>query len=107
VPLLVNPLLAVAALVCAVVLVILGTVAATRRLRRSRRSGRPPAALDDFGLLRTVALVENLDTGQVLRALLTAGGVPATVSTGSDGLVHVLVFPDAYEEARRMVSQAL
>ena len=89
------------------VLVILGTATATRRLRRSRRVGRVPAVRDDYGLLRTVALVENLDTGQVLRALLSAGGVAATVSTGSDGLVHVLVFPDAYEEARRMVSQAL
>jgi hypothetical protein len=75
----------------------------------SRRSPRPAAhpVFDDYGLLRTLVLVDTLDTGLSVRALLGAGGVRATVSTGTDGLVHVLVFPDEYNRARRMVSWVL
>jgi hypothetical protein len=73
--------------------------------RAARRVTR--SSLDDYGLLRAVALVENLDTGRSVRALLIAGGVRSTVSTGMDGLVRVLVFRDDYERARRMVSWVL
>jgi hypothetical protein len=78
-----------------------------RPSRKGRRIGPPAPGLDDYGLLRTLALVERLDTGQSVRALLSAGGVRATVATGSDGLVRVLVFPDEYDRARRMVSWVL
>lgn len=72
-----------------------------------RRPGSRPALLDDYGLLRTLALVNNLDTGQSVRALLATGQVRATVATGSDGLVRVLVFPEEYDRARRLVSWVL
>jgi hypothetical protein len=62
---------------------------------------------DDYGLLRTLVLVDTLDTGLSVRALLRGGGVRATVSTGSEGLVHVLVFPAEYDRAKRMVSWVL
>ena len=66
-----------------------------------------PAPVDDYGLLRTVALVENLDVGLSVCGLLADGSVRATVATGSDGLVRVLVFPDEYGRARRMVAWVL
>jgi hypothetical protein len=76
--------------------------------RRRRAAGPPsPSRDDDFGLLRTVALVDGLDTGMCVVGLLAGGSVRATVSTGSDGLVRVLVFPDEYTRARRMVSWVL
>jgi hypothetical protein len=78
-----------------------------RALRRRRRPGSWPGIGDDYGLLRTLALVNNLDTGQSVRALLSAGGVRATVATGGDGLVRVLVFPEEYDRARRLVSWVL
>jgi hypothetical protein len=77
-----------------------------RSLNRATRPA-PRFNLDDYGLLRAVALVESLDTGQSVRALLIAGGVRATVATGMDGLVRVLVFRDEYKRARRMVSWVL
>ena len=71
------------------------------------RPQRGAPASDDYGLLRTVALVEDLDTAYSVRALLTAGRVRSTVATGRDGLVRVLVFPDEYSRARRLVSWVL
>jgi hypothetical protein len=62
---------------------------------------------DDYGLLRAAALVDDFDTGQSVRALLAAARVRATVATGRDGLVRVLVFPAEYDRARRLVSWAL
>ena len=69
----------------------------------------PGAPLDapDYGLLRAAAVVEDLDTGQSVRALLIAARVRATVATGPDGLVRVLVFPQEYDRARRLVSWVL
>jgi|tagenome__1003787_1003787.scaffolds.fasta_scaffold20891106_2 hypothetical protein len=74
---------------------------------RRRAAGAPPGRDDDYGLLRTVALVDSLDTGMCVVGLLAGGSVRATVATGSDGLVRVLVFPDGYPRARRMVSWVL
>jgi hypothetical protein len=73
----------------------------------NRRPAPRPTRLDDYGLLRTVVLVERLDTGRTVRDLLTAAGVRATIASGSDGLTRVLVFPHEYEEARRMISWVL
>ena len=66
-----------------------------------------PSAEDDFGLLRAVAVLHDLDTAQSVRALLVAGEVRATVATGRDGLVRVLVFPDEHARALRLVSWVL
>jgi hypothetical protein len=87
-----------------------GDGASTRRPapRPRRRSTSPRTAIhEDYGLLRILVLVENLETGRSVRALLAAGGVRSTIATGPDGLVRVLVFPEAYERARRMISWVL
>jgi hypothetical protein len=86
---------------------LLGLALPGRRPHPGRRPGSRPGLLDDYGLLRTLALVNNLDTGQSVRALLATGQVRATVATGSDGLVRVLVFPEEYDRARRLVSWVL
>ena len=62
---------------------------------------------DDYGLLRAIATVDDLETGQSIRALLTAGKVRATVATGVDGRVRVLVFTNEYARAHRLVSWVL
>jgi hypothetical protein len=86
----------------------LSALATRTRPARAARRPRPRAPIgDDYGLLRTIALVGSLDTGQSVRALLDAGGIRSTLATGPDGLVRVLVFPEAYERARRMVSRVL
>ena len=74
--------------------------------RKTLPSGAPSDA-PDYGLLRAAAVVEDLDTGQSVRALLIAARVRATVATGPDGLVRVLVFPQEYDRARRLVSWVL
>jgi hypothetical protein len=87
-----------------------GDGASTRRPAprpRRRRTGPRTAIHEDYGLLRILVLVENLETGRSVRALLAAGGVRSTIATGPDGLVRVLVFPEAYERARRMISWVL
>jgi hypothetical protein len=94
--------LAALTIVCVLAVVILRT-----RPRPTRRPAPRPSVLDDYGLLRTVALVENLDAGHSVRALLASGDVRATVATGADGLVRVLVFPDEYDRARQLVSWVL
>lgn len=66
-----------------------------------------PAEDDDYGLLRAAALVDDVDTGESVRALLAAARVRATVATGRDGIVRVLVFPDEYDRAVRLVSWVL
>ena len=66
----------------------------------------PPPA-DDFGLLRAAAVVADLDTGRSIRNMLAAARVRATVATGRDGMVRVLVFPHEYDRARRLVSWVL
>ncbi|MGC9670223.1 hypothetical protein ACNTMW_27230 [Planosporangium sp. 12N6] len=78
--------------------------------RPARRPSPHPtgwAPFDDYGLLRTVVLVERADTARSIRELLTAGGIRSTSATGPDGLIRILVFPTEYETARRMVSWVL
>ena len=67
----------------------------------------PDPDVPDYGLLRAAAVVEDMDTGQSVRALLIAARVRATVAAGPDGLVRVLVFPHEYDRARRLVSWVL
>ncbi|MCW2642548.1 MAG: hypothetical protein JWP76_4854 [Dactylosporangium sp.] len=83
------------------------TVPPRRPTAPTRHPSPPPARLDDYGLLRTVVLVENVETGRSVRDLLTASGVRATTAKGTDGLIRVLVFPHEYEQARHMASWVL
>jgi hypothetical protein len=77
--------------------------------RPATPTGSPatPPLDNDYGLLRAAALVDDVDTGQSVRALLAAARVRATVATGTDGIVRVLVFPDEYARAVRLVSWVL
>jgi hypothetical protein len=88
-------------------IVILRAIAGSRQTPPAGRPSPRPGRLDDYGLLRTVVLVEGLETGRRIRDLLTAGGVRATIAVGGDGLARILVFPGEYEQARRMVSWVL
>nr|WP_240939909.1 hypothetical protein [Planosporangium flavigriseum] len=83
------------------------TLPRQRARRRRARTSAKRANLDDYGLLRTVLLVDHLETGRTIRDLLGTAGVRATVATGNDGLTRVLVFPDEYDRARRMVNRVL
>ena len=113
---LVGPLLALAVL--AVIVVAAGMTSTDRRPapRQGRRTGARwgragawPARRvarsvpDEFGLLRPVALVDSLAAARVIRARLTALGIRATVGTGRDGFVRVLVFAGEYDRARDAV----
>jgi hypothetical protein len=60
----------------------------------------PPRESEEFGLLRAVALTADLRSARVIRARLTARGIRATVGTGRDGFVRVLVFEHEFERAR-------
>jgi hypothetical protein len=77
-------------------------------LRRRRPAARPDApTADDYGLLRAVALVDDEATARSVRALLANGRVRTTTAPAVDGTVRVLVFPEEYDRARRLISWVL
>ncbi len=91
--LLVGPLLALA------VLALIAVAADVKSLRP-----RPLAGVtDEFGLLRAVALAADPGAATAVRDRLTAMGIRATIGTGRDGYVRVLVFADEYDRARDAV----
>jgi hypothetical protein len=92
--------------VCVLAVALRWIIADGPRRHRRPRSGPAPAD-DDFGLLRSVAVVDDPDTGRSVRALLVAAGVRATVATDRAGRVHVLVFPSEHARALRLVSWVL
>jgi hypothetical protein len=97
--LLVGPLLALAVLA-------LIAVAADFSSLRSRPLAAvvpAPAADQEFGLLRTVALAADVASAGAVRDRLTARGIRATVGTDGAGFARVLVFADEYERARDAV----
>jgi hypothetical protein len=65
----------------------------------------PPPVTDDFGLLRVAALVDRLDVALRVRQALRRAGIRSTLSTGLDGLIKILVFPDDAARARRVVER--
>lgn len=76
-----------------------------------RRSGLPdgihPAdsqTVLDYGLLRSVSLVGDLAFARDVRDRLRRNGVRATLATGHDGMVRVLVFTDEYDRARLLLA---
>jgi hypothetical protein len=62
----------------------------------------PPAA--DYGLLRSVSMVGDLAFAREVRDRLRSAGVRATLATGPDGMVRILVFADELDRARRLIS---
>ncbi|GAA4456302.1 hypothetical protein [Phytohabitans houttuyneae] len=75
-----------------------------RALGREHFSPAPPIA-DDFGLLRVAALVDRLEVAQAVRRTLRQAGIRSTLSTGLDGLIKILVFPDDAGRARRVLER--
>ncbi len=73
---------------------------------RDRRTARRRAAAlshGDFGLLVAVATVATEQDAEMLRAVLAAQRIRATVSAGTDGQRTVLVFRRDSEQARQLV----
>ena len=91
---LVGPLLALA---------VLALIAVAADTQGVLWHARPAAEASEFGLLRPVALVADLETARPVRDRLMAYGIRATVGTGADGFVRVLVFADEYDRARDAV----
>jgi hypothetical protein len=90
---LVGPLLALA---------VLAVIAVAADLS-SGRPRRRPGESEEFGLLRPVALLADLPAARIVRNRLLALGIRATVGTGRDGFVRVLVFANEYDRARDAV----
>jgi len=94
---LVGPMIAIA--VVALMTVVL-------RWALGRDQFRPAGPLpDDFGLLRVAALVDRLEVAQAVRHTLREAGIRSTISTGLDGLIKILVFPDDAGRARRVLGR--
>ena len=64
----------------------------------------PTPSSDDFGLLRTVTVVDSLTVAGALRQRLVHAGVRATIAIGTDGRVRVLVFADKLDQARQITA---
>src|SRR5207237_10786950 len=90
---LVGPLLALA---------VLAVFAVAADLTRSAARADTPAT-PEFGLLLPVAVSADPGTARVIRRRLVTLGIRATVGTGHDGFVRVLVFADQYDRARDAV----
>jgi hypothetical protein len=90
---LVGPLLALA---------VLAAFAVSADLTGRKPGVRRPTA-PEFGLLVPVAVSADLGAARAIRRRLVGRGIRATVGTGHDGLVRVLVFVDEYDRARDAV----
>ncbi|MFC0530878.1 hypothetical protein [Phytohabitans kaempferiae] len=93
---LVGPLIAFA---------VVGLMAVVLRWALGRDGISPPPLSDDFGLLRVAALVDRLEVAQAVRRTLREAGIRSTISTGLDGLIKILVFPDDAGRARRVLER--
>jgi hypothetical protein len=71
--------------------------------RPRTRAVRPAEPTPDHGLLRTVAELPDRPAAMAMRAVLSDAGIRSTFGVRRDGRVHVLVFPDDEERARRLV----
>jgi hypothetical protein len=70
----------------------------------SRSTGGPHGTPPDYGLLRTVSMIGDLAFAREVRDRLRLNGVRATLATGHDGMVRVLVFADEFDRARRLIT---
>ncbi|MER7007439.1 hypothetical protein ABT297_30955 [Dactylosporangium sp. NPDC000555] len=64
----------------------------------------PPPAGADYGLLCSASMVGDLAFAREVRDRLRTNGVRATLATGPDGMVRILVFADELDHARRLIS---
>ncbi|MGI5244904.1 hypothetical protein [Dactylosporangium sp. CA-139066] len=85
-----------------------GALAALLLIIRLLKYGSPltpaPPPATDYGLLRTVSMVGDLAFAREVRNRLRTAGVRATLATGPDGMVRILVFADELDRARRLIS---
>jgi hypothetical protein len=85
-----------------------GALAALLFIIRLLKYGSPltpsPPSKADYGLLRTVSMVGDLAFAREVRNRLRSNGVRATLATGPDGMVRILVFADELDRARRLCS---
>jgi hypothetical protein len=84
-----------------------GVLAALLLIIRLLKYGSPvpaPRPSTDYGLLRTVSMVGDLAFAREVRDRLRHYGVRATLATGPDGMVRILVFADELDRARRLIS---
>ncbi|GGM18778.1 hypothetical protein GCM10007977_020080 [Dactylosporangium sucinum] len=86
-----------------------GVLAALVLIIRLLHRGGAPSAYDsfgddDYGLLRSVSAVGDLAFARDVRDRLRRNGVRATLATGHDGMVRVLVFADELDRARRLIN---
>ena len=65
---------------------------------------RPWSAPEDFGLLSTVATVDDPETASGVRRVLGEAGIRSTVAVTRDARVSVLVFDSELDRARRLVN---
>lgn len=87
-------------------LMVLGVVAGVlRALFAPAKAAAYPVSgpLDDYGLLCAAAVADDPETASRIRCRLGAAGIRATVATGPDGRVHVLVFEGELHRARRVM----
>jgi hypothetical protein len=85
---------------------VVGVLGALLRWAFGRDAIAPPRAVaDDFGLLRVAALVDCLEVAQQVRDALRQAGIRSTLSTGLDGFIKILVFPDDASRARRLLKR--
>ncbi|MER7278190.1 hypothetical protein ABT369_27505 [Dactylosporangium sp. NPDC000244] len=75
-----------------------------RLLKYGVPASPPPRPSVDYGLLRTVSMVGDLAFARDVRDRLRSNGVRATLATGRDGMVRILVFADELDRARRLIS---
>jgi hypothetical protein len=73
---------------------------------RTGREAAVSAASDDYGLLVPAATVDTDEQATRIRDLLSAAGIRATTSVGSDGRRRVLVFPRDLGRARRVAGSS-
>lgn len=85
---------------------VIGVLAGVLRViyfRDARRPGPVPPRLGDYGLLCTAAITDDPRSAASTRSLLVKAGIRATVTTGTDGLIRVLVFEKELPRARRLM----
>jgi hypothetical protein len=83
-----------------------------RLIRFGERRAAPPGGVRpgqdtplDYGLLRSVSLIGDLAFARDVRDRLRHNGVRATLATGPDGMVRVLVFTAEFDRARLLLAQ--
>jgi hypothetical protein len=88
-----------------VLLAVVGALALVLRWTYGTSSRSLPALDEpaDFGLLRELAIVENDDTTEALRALLSDAGIRSTRAYTPQGTIRVLVFATDLDRARQLV----